>query len=264
MIRDLLKKYRAKRDFSKTAEPSGAARQAARKRGHLKFIIQKHDASRLHYDFRLEHDGVMLSWACPKGPSYNPDDKRLAVHVEDHPLEYNTFEGTIPQGEYGGGTVMLWDRGTWTPHGDVDEGLRKGKLSFDLDGKRLHGGWALVRLRGRPGETRDNWLLIKEKDEFATARGKPITETEVTSVASGRSMDEIAAGRRVWHSNRGKGGDSAETRTTARKRSVRKASTRKTTARKSSVRKTAARKTTARKSAPRKKAATARRRKARA
>src|SRR5262249_10059838 len=151
-LRDPLQRYRSKRDFSKTAEPSGARKPAPKKRGRLKFIIQKHAARALHYDFRIEHNGVMLSWACPKGPSLNPDDKRLAVHVEDHPLEYNTFEGTIQKGEYGGGTVMLWDRGSWAPHDDVDESLRKGKLSFDLDGERLHGGFALVRLRGRASD----------------------------------------------------------------------------------------------------------------
>jgi len=208
MLRDPLQRYREKRDFSRTAEPAGAKRAARRTAGQRKFIIQKHAARRLHYDFRLEHNGVMLSWACPKGPSLDPSDKRLAVHVEDHPLEYNTFEGTIPKGQYGGGTVMLWDRGTWEPHGDVDEGLRAGKLSFTLDGERLQGGWALVRLRGRPGDRgRENWLLIKEHDEEARTRGKPLTDTAVTSIKTGRSMDEIARGNSVWNSNRGNGED---------------------------------------------------------
>ena len=143
MARDLLKRYRAKRDFSKTAEPSGAKRPAATTRGKRKFIIQKHAARALHYDFRLEHNGVMLSWACPKGPSLNPDDKRLAVHVEDHPLEYNTFEGTIPKGEYGAGTIKVWDSGTYEL-----EKWRDGEIIFRFDGKRLHGRYVLFRAGG--------------------------------------------------------------------------------------------------------------------
>ena len=200
---DPLDRYKAKRDFKKTAEPSGARRRVS-KAGKLAYLIQKHDASRLHYDFRLEWNGTLMSWAVPKGPSENPDDKRLAVHVEDHPVDYGGFEGTIPQGEYGGGTVMLWDRGTWEPQEgvDVDEALRKGKLAFILHGERLHGKWALVRLRPRSPKDKDNWLLIKELDDEVRRSGKLITEREMTSVASGRSMDEIAEGRRVWHSNR--------------------------------------------------------------
>ena len=169
-------------------------------------MIQKHAARRLHYDLRLELDGVMKSWAVTRGPSLDPGEKRLAVHVEDHPVEYNTFEGTIPQGEYGGGTVMIWDRGQWTPEGDPHKGLAKGHLTFDLDGEKLHGRWHLVRLRARPKERRDNWLLIKSKDEAARGpRGKDILEEEPLSVATGRSIDEIAEGKgkkRVWHSNR--------------------------------------------------------------
>src|SRR5262245_3999115 len=168
---DRLQKYRSKRDFSRTAEPSGAKR--GRRTGHG-YLIQKHAARATHFDFRLEHDGALLSWAIPKGPSLDPADKRLAVHVEDHPVEYGTFEGTIPKGQYGGGTVMLWDRGTWEPHGDVDEGLAKGRLAFDLHGERLHGGWALVRLRsrGKQGRGRDNWLLITGKVSGAEAGGE--------------------------------------------------------------------------------------------
>src|ERR1044071_4628037 len=143
-----LQKYRAKRDFKKTAEPRGAARV---KKGS-RFVIQKHAATRLHYDLRLEVDGVMKSWAVTRGPSLDPGEKRLAVHVEDHPIEYNTFEGTIPQGEYGGGTVMIWDRGTWLPEGDPHRGLQKGHLSFAVDGEKLHGAWHLVRMHRRPGE----------------------------------------------------------------------------------------------------------------
>jgi bifunctional non-homologous end joining protein LigD len=202
-VADPLARYKAKRDFSKTGEPSGARRRSS-KQARLAYLIQKHDASRLHYDFRLEWDGTLLSWAVPKGPSSNPDDKRLAVHVEDHPVDYAGFEGTIPQGEYGGGTVMLWDRGTWEPQPDVDvdQALADGKLAFILHGDRLHGKWALVRLRRRSPKDKDNWLLIKELDDFVERRGKLVTERETTSVASGRSMAEIAQGRRVWHSDK--------------------------------------------------------------
>jgi bifunctional non-homologous end joining protein LigD len=204
---DRLETYRAKRDFSKTSEPRGRAARAKRERA---FVIQRHAARREHYDFRLEHHGVLLSWAVPKGPSLDPGDKRLAVHVEDHPLEYGGFEGSIPSGEYGAGTVMLWDRGSWEPHGDVDEGLEKGKLSFTLHGERLQGGWALVRLRARPNERRDNWLLIKEQDEEAERDGDALIENDGMSVKSGRSMEEISKSGAVWHSNRGAGDDGAQ------------------------------------------------------
>ena len=167
-----LAKYRSKRDFEKTQEPSGAT--AVRKAEYPRFVIQKHDASRLHYDLRLEHDGVFKSWAVTKGPSLDPKDKRLAVEVEDHPLDYGDFEGTIPKGEYGGGTVMLWDRGFWLPEGtdDIDAALRKGELKFVLAGDKLQGGWVLVRLKNdRDGSgKRNNWLLIKHKDEWSTQR----------------------------------------------------------------------------------------------
>ncbi len=203
-----LRDYQRKRDFSRTAEPKGAVgkgagrRKSASQSGKLRYLIQKHDATRLHYDFRLEWNGTLMSWAVPKGPSENPDDKRLAVHVEDHPLEYGKFEGTIPKGQYGGGTVMLWDTGTWQPHeDDVAEAMKKGKLSFTLHGKRLQGNWALVRLRKRSPKDKDNWLLIKEHDEFEKKSGKLATERETSSVKSGRSMDEIANGKSVWHSN---------------------------------------------------------------
>ncbi len=202
--RDRLKTYREKRDFSRTSEPLGGAVKTGRK---LKYLIQKHAASRLHYDFRLEWNGTLLSWAIPKGPSENPDEKRLAVHVEDHPVEYGKFEGTIPKGEYGGGTVMLWDRGTWMPNQDVDEALAKGKISFQLHGERLRGNWALVRLRKRSAKDKDNWLLIKENDDEVRRKGKLFVERELTSVSTGRTMDEIAAGKRgkkVWHSGSNK------------------------------------------------------------
>jgi bifunctional non-homologous end joining protein LigD len=207
-----LTEYRRKRDFSKTAEPKGGETRQAKK---LAFVIQKHDASHLHYDLRLEQDGVMKSWAVPKGPSLDPSVKRLAMEVEDHPIEYNKFEGTIPQGEYGGGTVMLWDRGTYTYGGsdpDPIEGLRqgykKGDFKFVLDGKRLKGSWALVRMR-RNQSGKPQWLLIKHRDEYAEP-GSDVTANNLTSVATGRTMDEIAEGKsRVWRSNRGQQEDSA-------------------------------------------------------
>lgn len=201
---DRLKPYRTKRDFTQTAEPEGKPRKPGRK---LSYLVQKHDASRLHYDFRLEWNGALLSWAVPKGPSENPEDKRLAVHVEDHPVEYGAFEGTIPKGQYGGGTVMLWDRGTWQPHGDPDEGMESGKLSFELHGKRLKGNWALVRMRGRSKKEKgDNWLLIKEKDGL-TRKDKPAVERETTSAKTGRSMEAIARGKNVWHPDRAGGNE---------------------------------------------------------
>ena len=201
-----LERYRAKRDFTRTAEPSGGEGHArpARRRSALRFVIQKHAASHLHYDLRLELDGVMKSWAVPKGPSVVPGVRRLAMEVEDHPISYNTFEGTIPEGEYGGGTVMIWDRGTYgeTNGGGVDalrEGYERGKLDITFDGERLRGAFALVRTRG-DGE-RAQWLLIKRTDAHAR-RGRELTEAETTSVVTGRSMDQIARGTRVWHSNR--------------------------------------------------------------
>ena len=185
--------YRRKRKFDVTSEPRG---RVARAKGRS-FVIQKHDATRLHYDFRLEHDGVLKSWAVTRGPSLVPGEKRLAVHVEDHPLDYGGFEGTIPKGQYGGGTVMLWDRGTWAPEGDPDKGFKKGHLVFDLDGEKLKGRWHLVRMRGRPKETRENWLLIKGDDAAARAPDDPdILEQKTKSVATKRSMEEIAAGRK--------------------------------------------------------------------
>ena len=186
-----LKTYNAKRRFGVTAEPKGTV---GRKSGNA-FVIQKHDATRLHYDLRLELDGVMKSWAVTRGPSLVPGEKRLAVQVEDHPIEYNKFEGTIPQGEYGGGTVMVWDRGVWEPEGDPHRGLKKGHLAFTLDGEKLHGGWHLVRMHRRPNEKRDNWLLIKQHDDAErSARDKDILEELPLSVVTGRSLDEIAEG----------------------------------------------------------------------
>ena len=195
--------YRKKRQFGVTPEPRG---RKAPGDGH-RCVIQKHAARRLHYDLRLELDGVMKSWAVTRGPSLDPNEKRLAVHVEDHPIEYNTFEGTIPEGEYGGGTVMIWDRGTWTPEGDPHRGYAKGHLVFDLHGEKLRGRWHLVRMRGRANDRHDNWLLIKGKDDEARGpRDKDILEEEPRSVTTGRSIEQIAAGdggkKRVWHSNR--------------------------------------------------------------
>jgi bifunctional non-homologous end joining protein LigD len=188
----LLAKYRAMRDFSKTEEPSGEEPVKPGKR--LRFVIQKHDATRLHYDFRLELDGVFKSWAVTKGPSLNPAERRLAVEVEDHPLNYGDFEGTIPKGQYGGGTVMLWDRGYWEPEGDPHEMLKAGDLKFRLDGERLKGGFVLVRMKRRDFEKKDNWLLIKHHDGYERDETGPV-ERETTSVASGRSMEAIAEGK---------------------------------------------------------------------
>src|SRR5512136_2385985 len=163
-----LEEYRKKRDFKKTPEPAG--KTPKRKSKDLFFCVQKHLASALHYDLRLEHDGVLLSWAVPKGPSLDPSVKRLAVHVEDHPLDYADFEGIIPKGEYGGGTVMVWDKGSWYPEEDSREdperSYREGHLKFRLEGTKLHGRWMLVRMKPKPGEedARENWLLFKERD----------------------------------------------------------------------------------------------------
>jgi bifunctional non-homologous end joining protein LigD len=191
-MKKLLAKYRAKRDFSKTAEPSGDADVKEAK--GLRFVIQKHAASHLHYDLRLELDGVFKSWAVTKGPSLDPHDKRLAVEVEDHPLDYGDFEGTIPKGQYGGGTVMVWDRGFWNCD-DPQKAYRKGKLDFTLEGEKLQGGWILTRMRNRENENRTNWLLIKHRDAFAREGRKNTVLDEDASVASGRSMDDIAAGK---------------------------------------------------------------------
>jgi bifunctional non-homologous end joining protein LigD len=222
MAADKLSLYQAKRNFKKTAEPSG--RKPVKPAEYPRFVIQKHAASRLHYDLRLEVNGVFKSWAVTKGPSLDPRDRRLAVEVEDHPLDYGDFEGTIPQGEYGGGTVMLWDRGFWTPDegGDAERALGKGELKFTLAGEKLQGSWVLVRMRhdrGRDRSNRNNWLLIKHRDgHHGDSDAPPVTDQD-RSVASGRSMEDIAAGKgrrpkpfmlagraaasdAVWHSTR--------------------------------------------------------------
>src|SRR6266852_2647740 len=220
-----LSTYRKKRDFEKTAEPSGETPVAPSKRP--RFVIQKHDASRLHYDLRLESDGVFKSWAVTRGPSLDPHDKRLAVEVEDHPLDYGDFEGTIPEREYGGGTVLLWNRGYWESD-DSERGFKKGDLKFTLHGDKLHGSWVLVRMRhDRSGGKRTNWLLIKHRDEFAKEGNANNILDADQSVASGRTMKQIAEGKgkapkpfmmaksgrvgadAVWNSNRG---DAAEAR----------------------------------------------------
>jgi bifunctional non-homologous end joining protein LigD len=204
LVDEQLERYRSMRDFSKTAEPSGQAQPEAAG-GSLPFVIQKHAATRLHYDFRLGLHGVLKSWAVTKGPSYVPGDKRLAVQVEDHPMEYGGFEGTIPKGQYGGGTVMLWDEGTWEPVGDPDQMLAKGNLKFILHGKKLHGKWVLVRMGGKAAnEAKPNWLLIKEHDEYEqSADDEPITEKEPNSVLTQRDIEAIARDEdHVWQSNR--------------------------------------------------------------
>lgn len=200
MAADRLDTYREKRDFTKTGEPAGARQQARKGRGYL---IQKHEARNLHFDFRLEHKGVLKSWAIPRGPSMDPGDKRLAVRTEDHPIEYGSFEGTIPKGQYGGGTVMLWDEGTWEPIEDPEEGFKEGKLKFVVHGQRLQGGFALVRLRSDTGrkQGKENWLLVKEKDEHARpGEGGNLVESQLTSVRSEREMEEIEASHAEWRS----------------------------------------------------------------
>lgn len=186
-----LSEYRQKRRFRVTPEPAGNDKPRAPRRAALRYVIQKHRASHLHYDFRLEWNDVLLSWAIPKGPSLNPTVKRLAVEVEDHPLDYADFEGVIPQGEYGGGTVMIWDTGTWRPEvPDVDEALRDGELKFTLRGKKLRGSWVLVRTRGFGSSRRPSWLLIKHRDKFAGSGD--IEEKEARSAVSKRTLAEIA------------------------------------------------------------------------
>lgn len=197
-----LQLYHKKRDFSHTPEPRGHKKK--RTSSGWSFVIQKHAARHLHYDFRLELEGTLKSWAVPKGPSLNPKDKRLAVHVEDHPIEYGDFEGVIPPKQYGGGTVLLWDRGTWEPVGDPIQGYRKGRLKFRLRGEKLHGGWTLARMGAQDEEGKENWLLIKENDEAArTGTAADVTTTLPESVASGRDLETIATDKdRVWHSNK--------------------------------------------------------------
>lgn len=188
-----LEEYRRKRSFADTPEPSGRRRSRAAG-SRLRYVIQKHQASHLHYDFRLEWDGVLLSWAVPKGPSLDPSTKRLAMRVEDHPVEYSAFEGTIPEGEYGAGTVMVWDTGTWRPEDpDVEAALRRGDLKFTLRGKKLRGSWVLVRTRGFPrggSSKRESWLLIKHRDQFASS--EEVDTAAARSAVSNRTLAQIA------------------------------------------------------------------------
>ncbi len=198
-----LSRYRGRRDFSKTPEPCGKLAPGTGEQ--LRFVVQKHAARRLHYDFRLELGGVFKSWAVARGPSFDPHEKRLAIHVEDHPIEYGGFEGIIPKGEYGGGTVMIWDRGFWRPEGDPAKGYEKGHLAFELDGEKLKGRWHLIRTKGRPGEKKEQWLLFKADDEYAepASQGNVLQEAP-DSVASRRSLEEIGEEKAaVWSSGGG-------------------------------------------------------------
>jgi len=199
-----LVEYQRKRRFDVTSEPSGSKESAPKRRRGLIYVVQKHRASHLHYDFRLEWDGRLLSWAVPKGPSLDPAVKRLATRVEDHPIDYAEFEGVIPEGEYGGGTVMLWDKGTWVPDEyDVGAAFEKGELKFTLSGKKLKGSWVLVRTRGfGKNPTRESWLLIKHRDRYAST--KDVTASKPHSVASRRLLADIA---------RDEGGDIAKAAT---------------------------------------------------
>jgi bifunctional non-homologous end joining protein LigD len=245
-----LSAYHRKRHFDVTAEPRGRVGQAAVKT--RRFVIQRHDATRLHYDFRLELDGVYKSWAVTKVPSLDPTVRRLAVEVEDHPLEYGTFEGTIPKGQYGGGTVQLWDSGTWTPQSATPPArdLEAGHLKMILSGKRLKGGWALIRLRDRDEDRhrtpRHNWLLIKERDEQARDGEPDALLSETTSVKTGRTLDEIAdRSRKVWQSNRAAddGSQAAAKRTTAKRSPAKRAGVKRKPAKRAKTARPAKRKT---------------------
>jgi bifunctional non-homologous end joining protein LigD len=250
-VDEQLERYRSMRDFDITAEPSGeeeskkTPKKKAAERSGLPFVIQKHAATRLHYDFRLGWNGVLKSWAVAKGPSYFTGDKRLAVQVEDHPMEYGGFEGIIPKGQYGGGTVMVWDQGTWEPqagHTDVDEGLRTGSLKFIMHGTKMKGKWALIRMGGKAAnESKPNWLLIKEHDEFERNQDDAaVTDEEPDSVVTGRSLEEIARNEdHVWNSKetakgnawyRKEAGATGETEVVAKRASTEKASAEKASA----------------------------------
>ena len=205
--RDALRPYQDKRDFSVSAEPRASKKRGAKRApaSLASFVIQKHAATRLHYDLRLEMDGVMKIWAVTRGPSLVANEKRLAIHVEDHPIAYNTFENTIPKGQYGGGTVMIWDRGAWLPEFDAQVGYAKGHLSFELQGEKLRGAWHLVRMRKRPGERQDPWLLIKVDDEFArSSDDADILEEQPLSIVTGRTLEEITQGKNLKRKSKNK------------------------------------------------------------
>jgi bifunctional non-homologous end joining protein LigD len=213
---DLLKKYRSMRDFGDTPEPAGGKPKSTKL---PIFVIQKHAATRLHYDFRLEMEGVLKSWAIPKGPSYDPAVKRLAMMTEDHPYDYAAFEGVIPAGNYGGGNVIIWDNGTWEfiePGDDPVKALKSGKLAFRMFGRKMFGEWALVRIKGRPGSKGNEWLLLKHRDEFANT-DVDVTELAPLSVVSNLSIDEIGASKRTWISNRAAASSSKHAPTLASK-----------------------------------------------
>src|SRR5881275_2431651 len=226
---DLLKKYKSMRDFGDTPEPSGGK---PKKTKLPIFVIQKHAASHLHYDFRLEMEGVLKSWAVPKGPSYDPTVKRLAMMTEDHPYDYAKFEGVIPAGNYGGGNVIIWDNGTWEfiePGNDPAKAVRAGKLTFRMFGKKMFGEWALVKIHGRPGSKGNEWLLLKHRDEFANP-DVDVTALAPRSVVSDKTVEEIGASKRTWQSNRGEAQSGKNAPTLASKlEAEKKAAKRKTT-----------------------------------
>jgi bifunctional non-homologous end joining protein LigD len=220
-----LTEYRRMRDFRSTPEPRGA--KAAAKGERPSFVVQKHRASHLHYDFRLEVAGVLKSWAVPKGPSYDPSVKRLAMMTEDHPYEYGSFEGVIPAGNYGAGNVIIWDHGEWelVEPDDPSAGLKDGKLTFRLYGKKLFGEWALVKLRGKSASKGNEWLLLKHRDEWANGE-VDVTEVAPLSVVSGREVDALGEGDPTWKSHRGKsgssGGKAPAKKKTAKKKTAKK------------------------------------------
>jgi len=228
---DLLKKYKSMRDFGDTPEPAGGK---PKKTKLPIFVIQKHAASHLHYDFRLEMEGVLKSWAVPKGPSYDPTVKRLAMMTEDHPYDYASFEGVIPAGNYGGGNVIIWDNGTWEfiePGDDPVKAVRAGKLTFRMFGKKMFGEWALVKIHGRPGSKGNEWLLLKHRDEFANP-DVDVTVLAPRSVVSNKTVEEIGSSKRIWLSNRGasqsgKNAPTLATKLEAEKKAAKKKTTKK-------------------------------------
>ena len=227
---DLLEKYRGMRDFGDTPEPAGRTKKLAK--GPI-FVIQKHQATRLHYDFRLEMEGVLKSWAVPKGPSYDPTVRRLAMMTEDHPYDYAAFEGVIPAGNYGAGNVIIWDQGTWEfiePGDDPVKALQSGKLTFRLQGKKMFGEWALVKIRGKSGSDKGNeWLLLKHRDAFANDR-VDVTELAPRSVVSNRTVEEMSGDANIWQSNRKAASRKVPTlasKLTAQKKRATKAATKK-------------------------------------